>query len=350
MPGMETDAFRRLKQASVFVRSPDGSTGSGYLVAPNRVATAWHVVRSWEKGTRYPVIIGVDPRHVSQAELIGKDEAADAALLGLDAPVDNSPLPIATAGLLRKAVWDGYGYPALATRIEQPPGLPVDGHVQDPSTCTDRGANAVLLYSENIAAGKASPLHGFSGSPVTVDGAVIGHIIKHIGDPDDPARAAYGYVYACPIAAVAALLGTTPVITQSVAPVTIATINDAVPPLPEGEYHVFVSYRSSDRPWAMSLVARLEGVGLRVFIDQKELEVGQSLAAQLQSALTRSRAAVVLVSKGWIESPWCQQENDVLPRAKRPKIQVGATAAGRQSDAGAAEHPPLDRFQRHITR
>jgi hypothetical protein len=46
-----------------------------------------------------------------------------------------------------------------------------------------------------------------------------------------------------------------------------------------------------------------ESGGLRVFIDQRELQVGQSLAAQLESALTRSRAAVVLASKGWIESP-----------------------------------------------
>src|SRR5262245_44670697 len=135
---MEMDAFKRLKQASVFIRSPDGSTGSGYLVAPNRVATAWHVVRSWEKGEAQSVIIGVDPRRVCQAQLVEADESADAALLALDADVDNAPLPIAT-GLVRKAVWDGYGYPAVANKIDQPPGLAIDGHVQDPSTSTDRG-------------------------------------------------------------------------------------------------------------------------------------------------------------------------------------------------------------------
>jgi len=170
----------------------------------------------------------------------------------------------------------------------------------------------VLLYSQNIAAGKASPLHGFSGSPVIVDGALVGHIIKHIGDTDDPTRAAYGYVYACPIAAVVNLLAGVPLEQQPITPTPIVTRSDEVPALPEGDYHVFVSYRSTDRAWAMSLVARLEGAGLRVFIDQKELEVGQSLAAQLQSALMRSRAAVVLVSKGWLESPWCQQEAEVL--------------------------------------
>jgi hypothetical protein len=308
---MGTDTFARLKQASVFIRSPDGSTGSGYLVTPDRVATAWHVVSSWAPDEPQSVVIGVAPRSVRKARLLASDKGVDAALLALETPVDNEPLPLAT-GLDRKAAWEGYGYPKLANKIDEPPGLPIDGHVQDPSTSTDRGEKALLLYSEMIAAGQASPLHGFSGSPVTVQGAAVGHIVKHLGDPDNPARAAFGYVYACPIAAVAALLGPVPVASQPVAPVPITTLNDVVPALPEDEYHVFVSYRSSDRAWAMSLVNRLQGVGLRVFIDQKELEVGQSLAQQLQSALTRSRSAVVLVSKGWIESPWCQQENDVL--------------------------------------
>src|SRR5262249_28455406 len=80
----------------------------------------------------------------------------------------------------------------------------------------------------------------------------------------------------------------------------------------ESIYHVFVSYRSTDRAWAMSLVPRLEGAGLRVFIDQRELELGGYLAAQLQSALDRSRAGVVLVSRGWLDSGWCQQEANVL--------------------------------------
>lgn len=308
---MATDAFMRLKQASVFIRSSDGSTGSGYLVTPDRVATAWHVVSSWEKDEGQSVIVGSNPRSVRTARLVKADKAADAALLALDEAVDNEPLPLAI-GLDRKVKWDGYGYPAVANKIDQPPGLPIDGHVQDPATETDRGERALLLYSGTIAAGNASPLHGFSGSPVTVAGAVVGHIIKHIGDPDDPARAAFGYVYACPIDAVAALLGPVPFQNQPLAPVPITTLSDMVPALPDDEYHVFVSYRSSDRAWAMSLVARLEGVRLRVFIDQQELEVGQSLAKQLQSALTRSRAAVVLVSQGWIDSPWCQQESDVL--------------------------------------
>jgi tetratricopeptide (TPR) repeat protein len=305
------DSLERLKQASVFISSPDGTTGSGYLIAPNRVATALHVVRGWERQEDYEVFVGVQPRTARKARLLKVDQTADAALLSLDSPVDETALPVAD-GLTRNARWEAYGYPALATKTGRPSGLPIEGVVRDPSTTTDGTNPAVLLSSADIAAGNASPLHGFSGSPVVVDGAVVGHLIKHIGDTDDPKRAAYGYVYACPIAAVVALLDNVAVARKSIAPAAVDTLSDVVPQVPADRYHVFISYRSTDRCWAKSLVTRLEGVGLRVFIDEKELEIGKSLAGQLQSALMRSRSAVVLVSKGWIDSPWCQQEFDVL--------------------------------------
>ena len=310
-----TDALEAIKAACVFIRSPDGSTGSGYLLAPGFIGTAWHVVESWVEGQLYEVMVGFgDTRKTVKARLCPKRDAeADAAVLAVEGPLDVKPLPVAQA-LLRKAAWDGYGFPGLAQKIEAPPGLALGGHVQDPKALTDEGQPAVLLYSESIAAGQASPLHGFSGSPVVVDGALVGHLVKHIGDVDDRRRAAYGYAYACPIAKVTALLDAPPV-PQPITPAPLTSVREsvaAVAPIAADEYHVFVSYRSSDRPWALSLVARLEGAGLRVFIDQKELEPGQYLAAQLGEAMKRSRAAVVLVSRGWLDSPWCQQEANVL--------------------------------------
>src|SRR5262249_1132974 len=153
--------------------------------------------------------------------------------------------------------------------------------------------------------GNASPLHGFSGSPVLVDGAVVGHLTKHLGDPDDRRRAAYGLVYACPIRAVHDLLDAQHTLV-AIAPPKLVSLSDVIPRIPQSEYHVFVSYRSTDREWAMSLVARLEGAGLRVSIDQRAAVAGNQLVTQLQPALQRSHAAVVLVSQGWLESGWCQ--------------------------------------------
>lgn len=326
-------ALKALKAACVFIRSPDGSTGSGYVVAPGVIGTAWHVVKSWAEGQAYEVTVGVGPaRKTCKARLMARrDEAADAAVLAVEGALDVLPLPVA-APLTHRAAWEGYGFPALANKGDTPSGLSISGHVQDPDTFNDANQNAVLLYSEAIGAGQASPLHGFSGSPVVVDGALIGHLVKHIGDVDDRRRAAYGYAYACPIAAVTALLDAPPP-AQPIVPEPLPSVRESVPTLAEDSYHVFVSYRSSDRPWAMSLVGRLEGAGLKVFIDQKELEAGQYLGSQLEGAMKRSKSAVVLVSSGWLSSPWCQQEAQVL--LKRAVEDPGFTLVPLRLDGSA---------------
>ena len=304
------DILARIQQTCVFIKGPDG-TGSGYLVAPQRIGTAAHVVKSWQEGQSYEVTVGVNGT-VCRARLLKVDHETDAAVLAFDEPLAVSPLPIAKK-LQRRVAWEGYGFPAVAQKIGQPQGLPIDGEVKDALTRNDLGQVAILLYSAQVAAGAASPLHGFSGGPVVVEGALVGHFTKHIGDSDDRRRPAFGYVYACPIDAVVKLLDVQPQ-EITITPPRLETLAQVISPLAEGEYHVFVSYRSTDRRWAMSLVERLDGAGLKVFIDQRELELGGQLGGQLEVALKRSRSAVVLVSKGWLESPWCRAEGEVLTK------------------------------------
>lgn len=306
---MSVDTLSRLTETCARISGPDG-TGTGYLVAPNRLATALHVVKSWRKDQQFPVVVGLDGP-ICQARLLKADPAHDAAILEIvEGKLAVDPLPLADR-LQRKAEWEAFGYPATASGERSPTGLPLSGNVMAPNIRDDAGHDALLLFSEMIAAGNATPLHGFSGSPVLVEGAVVGHFTKHLGDPDDRRRAAYGMVYACPIAVVRGMLDVAPA-AVTISPPKLPLLADAIPQIPETLYHVFVSYRSTDREWAMSLVARLEGAGLRAFIDQRELELGGYLANQIQSALERSRAAVVLVSRGWLDSPWCQQEANAL--------------------------------------
>jgi tetratricopeptide (TPR) repeat protein len=66
----------------------------------------------------------------------------------------------------------------------------------------------------------------------------------------------------------------------------------------------------------MALFDRLEGAGFKVFIDQRRLLPGERLAGSLQKALARSKSAVVVISRNWLESPWCQEEGDVLLHRK----------------------------------
>ena len=59
-------------------------------------------------------------------------------------------------------------------------------------------------------------------------------------------------------------------------------------------------------------MTRLEGVGFKLFIDHRELIPGTQLVNALQKALTRCKSAVVIMSSGWLQSPWCQEEANVL--------------------------------------
>ena len=197
-----TNTLERLKATTVFISGPDG-TGTGYLVSSNRIATANHVVRSWEESMRYPVTVGVDGV-VRQAQVLKRDPTTDVALLGIDSPVNVNPFPIGI-GLIQNVTWDGYGFPQSGESGDTPAGLPLDGLVKDPLTRNNVSQPAILLYSDMAAAGNASPLNGFSGSAVVVADTLVGHLTKHIGDVDDLRRPRYGYVFACPIEAVAAL-------------------------------------------------------------------------------------------------------------------------------------------------
>jgi tetratricopeptide (TPR) repeat protein len=297
------DNFERLKGASVRLVG-GGSTGTGYLVAPQRIATCEHVIKNWGED-RHQAFIGPEQTE-REAYVLKHDPEADCAILAFDEPIDVEPLPLANS-LERKAYWEGYGYPSLAKGA----GLDIDGVVRDPNTKDDRNRPSVLLSSEMVAAGTASPLRGFSGSPVTVDGAVVGHFKKHLGDPDDRGRAAYGVVYACPVDAVRQLLDVEHSSVE-IAPPEVISFDESVPALTDAEYHVYVSYQSIDQNFASGLVSRLEGAGLRVCIDQKMLKAGDNWAQTPQSAMSRSRAAVVLVSHAWLEAPWFQQEANVL--------------------------------------
>jgi tetratricopeptide (TPR) repeat protein len=300
---MANESYKALKAACGRIVA-GGSKGSGYLVGRDRVITCAHVVKSAGEGGKATVTF---PSIELEATILKLDDVADAAVLTLSRPLDDvAPLKLA-GGIDRKASWEGYGFPDLA----KGEGIPLEGAVMDSDSTDDQKVPVLLLRSEQIAAGGEAPLHGFSGSPVLVDGLVVGHLKRYIKDKESPLRPAYGYVYATPSRAVLHLLGAQPAV-PVVRPSEPLFPTASLPSLGENEYHVFISYRSTDRNWADQLVTRLEGVGFKVFIDHRELVAGDQLANRLQAALDRSRSAVVLMSKGWLESKWCQEEANAL--------------------------------------
>ena len=299
---MPADNYEAMKAACARIIAGN-SKGTGYLVDRNRVVTCAHVVKPVGQGATVSLTF---PTLDTQATVIKLDEISDAAVLSLPQPIETiAPLRIAGA-CMRKAPWEGYGFPDLTKG-----GIPIEGVVMDPESVDDQNIKVLLLKSEQVAAGEASPLHGFSGTPVLVEGLVVGHIKRYIKDKESPLRPAYGYVYATPSADVLNLLGVAPAVPAVDPPLPLFPTR-ALGERKDDRYDVFVSYRSTDRKWAVALVDRLVGVGFKVFLDQRELLPGEPLANALQTALARSKAAVVLISTNWIESKWCQEEANVL--------------------------------------
>lgn len=98
-------------------------------------------------------------------------------------------------------------------------------------------------------------------------------------------------------------------------PIPAEWIKFAPPPRPltgNDKWHVFLSYRSADRPWVLNLYDVLREHGLKVFLDQVALKVGDQLVAQLEDSLSTSMAGVLVWSSSTRDSAWVRREYQVL--------------------------------------
>jgi hypothetical protein len=71
---------------------------------------------------------------------------------------------------------------------------------------------------------------------------------------------------------------------------------------------VFISYSSKDRAFATRLASDLKAKGLRVWFDQWELKVGDSLISKISSGVSSNDYLVVVLSKSSIASEWVRKE------------------------------------------
>jgi TIR domain len=71
---------------------------------------------------------------------------------------------------------------------------------------------------------------------------------------------------------------------------------------------VFISYAHEDKPIACILADALKSAGCRVWIDEGELRVGDSLVWTVSEALRGAGFVVALVSEHSLASRWCQKE------------------------------------------
>ena len=85
------------------------------------------------------------------------------------------------------------------------------------------------------------------------------------------------------------------------------------PPEDNKEYDVFISHASEDkesvvRPLANELVR----LGVRVWYDEFEMKIGDSLRRKIDQGLSNSRFGIVVVSRSFINKGWTNYELDGL--------------------------------------
>src|SRR5262245_48483624 len=79
------------------------------------------------------------------------------------------------------------------------------------------------------------------------------------------------------------------------------------------KYDVFISHASEDKvEVALPLALRLRQLGLRVWLDEFELTLGDSLRRKIDYGLAQSRYGVVILSPAFFSKEWPQKELDGL--------------------------------------
>jgi tetratricopeptide (TPR) repeat protein len=163
------------------------SAGTGYLIGTQRIATCAHVVYRALPETIRVTFNGIE----LAATILCMDSENDCVVLDLERAPGALPLRLG-GGCTWKAAWDGYGFPGVGNGT----GVTCSGIVSNINARDDLKRPVLELTSPEAAAGMATPLHGFSGSPVIVNDVVVGHVKRFLSDPGNPLRPAFGKVYA----------------------------------------------------------------------------------------------------------------------------------------------------------
>ena len=160
------------------------SQGTAWLVAPDVLATAFHVVGKLERrrffheglpDVQYRVVVSEDERgeHEQPVQPLCCDYYADVALLRVTQTIPGSPLPL--RGSLTNATggtWTARGYP----RFMKGRPFTLSGRITDLRGDTSNSALQLLVDQDTRATGGGdAPWEGMSGSAIVDDhGQVVG--------------------------------------------------------------------------------------------------------------------------------------------------------------------------------
>lgn len=87
---------------------------------------------------------------------------------------------------------------------------------------------------------------------------------------------------------------------------------------------VFLSHTAADKPFVRKLAGDLDNHGVKYWLDEAEIKVGESLIEKIREALDEVDYVAVILSPNSIASPWVQREVDVAMnqeiQGKRVKV------------------------------
>ncbi|KAM0001569.1 putative TIR domain-containing protein [Helianthus debilis subsp. tardiflorus] len=89
-------------------------------------------------------------------------------------------------------------------------------------------------------------------------------------------------------------------------------------------YDVFLSFRGVDtrNGFTDHLYNTLLGARINTFLDDEEIETGEPLKPELESAIRSSRACIIVLSENYASSRWCLDELVLILEQKRKFNQI----------------------------
>ena len=108
------------------------------------------------------------------------------------------------------------------------------------------------------------------------------------------------------------------------------------------KHHAFISYASEDQTFVRQLAERLRERELRVWVDQTELTVGDSLRGKIDEGLRSAEYGIVILSDSFFSKPWPQSELDALVELQNERGRKVILPVWLGVDAAAVRsHSPL---------
>jgi type I restriction enzyme M protein len=85
---------------------------------------------------------------------------------------------------------------------------------------------------------------------------------------------------------------------------------------------IFLSHNSQDKPFVRKLAKKLENYGVRVWVDEAEIKIGESLTQKIGQAIEETDYVAVVLSSNSIRSEWVQKELQIAINKEIEKRRV----------------------------